>query len=83
MTQVQLTDEQKAVLARNLSKDKRIISAQRKEAKRIRDEERAKARTQKAAEMVAAMSEPQDLILAIAAVCIDKFPIKIGKTWIR
>lgn len=84
MPTVQLTDEQQAVLARNLATDKRVINAQRRDAKRKRDEARQRARAQKALEIVAAMAAPQpDLTLAIAAAVIDRFPVKIGKVWVR
>lgn len=84
MAQVKLSPEQQVILDANLANDKRVINAQRREAKRQRDEALRRARAQKALEIVAAMAEPQpDLTIALAAVCIDRFPVKIGRTWVR
>jgi len=88
MKTVQLTDEQRATLTRNLSADKRVINAQRREAKRQRDEDRRRARAQKALDLVAQMSNRQPTtdnpnIMNCVAACIDRFPVKIGRTWVR
>lgn len=71
MKTVDLTPEQRAILARNLQSDKRVINAQRREAKRLRDEQRKTARTQKA-----------DALEVVAALIDISSNVKVGKTWV-